>query len=80
MFERVFSWAMRHGSRLLFAAALVMLLQGLVTLVWTLNEEGPPGGSQPGWYSFLGNFLYASFAPAAYLLFGAVLTERLRRD
>lgn len=73
MFERSFLWAMRHGSRLMFAGSVAMLLAGVVSLVLGLLS-GPEWG--PGLYGLL----YGYLAPAAYLLFGAVLTDRLRND
>jgi hypothetical protein len=79
MFERSFAWTMRHGSRLLFAAAIVMLLAGIVGL-WSITRDSGFANPQPGFLSLLSHLLYTSFAPAAYLLFGAVLTERFRRD
>ena len=81
MFERAFRWAMRHGPRLLFAAACLMLLVGLVSFAWSLTQAG--GLTSPGdpWTpSLIASLMYSHFAPAAYLLFGAILTERLRRD
>jgi hypothetical protein len=73
MFERSFLWTMRHGSRLLFAGAVLMLLAGLVSFVLNLR-------SGIDWDSHFSNLLYGYLTPAAYLLFGAVLTHRLRRD
>jgi hypothetical protein len=73
MFERIFSWSMRHGSRLLFAASLLMLLAGIANLVLA-------GRMDSDWSSHVYNWLYGYVTPAAYLLFGAVLTDRLRRD
>ncbi len=71
MFERSFLWTMRHGSRLMFAGAIAMLLAGVVGLVFSLG----PGFE---WDSSMYNFLYGYLGPAAYFLFGAVLTHRLR--
>lgn len=72
MFERSFSWTMRHGSRILFAGALLMLLGGAISLIWNARL-GMDWESQPHY------LLYGYLTPAAYLLFGAVLTHRLDR-
>ena len=72
MFERSFSWTMRHGSRLLFACAVLMLLAGAISLVLSLRLGGIVDYE-------LYNLLYGYLTPAAYLLFGAVLTHRLDR-
>jgi hypothetical protein len=73
MFERAFLWTMRHGSRLMFAAAFLMLLAGAVSIGLSLR-------SGLDWDSHLYDLLYGCLAPAAYLLFGAVLTHRVGRD
>ena len=72
MFERCFLWTMRHGSRLMFGGAALMLLAGIVSLALNLTPAD--------WDSFFNNLTYGYLAPAAYLLFGAVLTHRLRRE
>ena len=73
MFERAFLWTMRHGSRLMFAGAVLMLAAGAVSLGLNLR-------SGLDWDSHLYHLLYGYLTPAAYLLFGAVLTHRLGRD
>ena len=73
MFERSFNWTMRNGPRLLFVGAVVMALAGLVSLAWQAKDG-------LDWESNLYNLLYGYWSPAAYLLFGAVLTDGIRRD
>ena len=79
-FEQAFSWAMRHGSRILFGAACLLLLTGVLSFGWTLSRQSFLDWRQGYTPSLLSALIYSHFAPAAYLLFGAVLTERLRRD
>jgi hypothetical protein len=76
MFEQAFAWSMRHGPRILFAAACMMLFAGLVsfTLMAMANYRLDSGGA-----SYALTMVYSHLAPAAYLFFGAVLTEYLRR-
>ncbi len=79
MFERSFAWAMRHGSRLLFAAACVMLIIGILGFGMAMMQNS--GSLPPGNMLTLAlQMAHATFAPAAYLLFGAILIERIRRD
>ena len=82
MFERSFAWTMRHGSRLLFAAFIVALLFGIAGLLATLREasEMMALGWQADWPILLGNIVYPYLTPPAFLLFAAVLTDRLRRE
>jgi hypothetical protein len=61
---------MRHGSRLLFTGAFLMLLAAVLSLALNLR-------SGLEWDSNFYNLLYGYLTPAAYLLFGAVLTHRL---
>ena len=81
MFERAYFWVMRHGSRLLFGAAVFMLVAGVASFGWSLTRAGGlTSPSDPWTPSLIASLVYSHFAPAAYLLFGAVLTDRLRRD
>jgi hypothetical protein len=73
MFERSFLWTMRNGSRLLFACAVLMLLAGAISFFLSLRSGGILDQE-------LYNLLYGYLTPAAYLLFGAVLTHRLDRS
>lgn len=73
MFERSFRWTMRNGSRLLFVGAVVMALAGIVSFARQAS-----GGLE--WEGNFYNLLYGYWSPAAYLLFGAVLTDGIRRD
>ena len=73
MFERSYAWTMRHGSRILFAVALLLLLIGVANFLLSARLDD-------SWDAQLSNLLYGSVTPAAFLLFGAVLTDRLRRD
>jgi hypothetical protein len=79
-FEQAFSWAMRHGSRILFAAACLLLLTGMLSFGWSLSRRAFLDWGEGYAPSLLSALIYSHFAPAAYLLFGAVLTERLRRE
>ena len=71
---------MRHGSRILFGAACLLLLTGLLSFGWTPSRQSFLDWRQGYALSLFTTLVYSHFAPAAYLLFGAVLTERLRRD
>ena len=87
MFEQLFLGAMRRGPRILFLAALVMLTWGLAYIGWVLSNAGMTGPSlaqQGGWIGAILSTLHASFAPAAYLFFAALVVHHLeewgRRD
>jgi hypothetical protein len=78
MFERSFAWAMRNGSRILFAAAILILLTGLLSIVWETKGTRDGFGSVQA-YMVVTMFL-SQLVPSAYLFLGAVLADRLRRD
>ena len=78
MFERWYLWAMRYGSRLLFAAACLMLFAGFVSFATNVVVWSTGRWPDRDVVTLAAAFLYSQFAPAAYLLFGALVIERLR--
>ena len=80
MFERLFQRAVVSAARLLFAAALVMLLWGFGYAVWALSNHGMTGPSafeQVGWIGAMLSIFAGAFAPAAQLFFGAAVIHRV---
>jgi hypothetical protein len=76
MFEQLFAWSMRNGSRILFAAACVMLFSGFLSFVLlTVTSVGYNNGIT----SLALTLVVSHLAPAAYLFFGALLIEYLGR-
>lgn len=69
-FDRGLSRAMHYCPRLLFAASIVMLITGIAQFVSFLRSD---------FYYFATTELVfrTDLGPAAWLLFGAVLTDRL---
>jgi hypothetical protein len=82
MFNRVFLTPMRYGSRVLFVAALVMLAWGVLYAARLLlnSANGPSLVDQVGWIAGVVPVLHASFAPAAYLFLGALITHQLEQQ
>jgi len=83
MLERLFLSAMRYGARILFAAALVMLGWGIAYAANVLSNSsmgGPSLAHQAGWLGAILAILYGSFAPAAYLFFGALIIHHLEQQ
>jgi len=83
MLERLFLSAMRYGARILFAAALVMLGWGIAYAANALSNssmDGPSLAHQAGWLGAILAILYGSFAPAAYLFFGALIIHHLEQQ
>ena len=78
MFERIYSWSMRNGSRILFIAAILVLLIGMLTLAWEFRGSNNITGS-PSAYMAVSMFL-GQLVPSAFLFLGAVLADRLTRN
>lgn len=82
MFERTFQRTMALAARLLFAAALVMFVWGLVYFAHLLIERagGEPSGSYAlGWDELIMMVLATTFRPAVELLFCAAVVHHLER-
>ena len=82
MFDRMFLKAMRHGARVLFVAALVMLFSGFLyaaNLLSNTGMNGPSLAQQAGWVGAVMAILHGAFAPAAYLFFGALIVYHLEQ-
>lgn len=82
MFERLFQKAMGTAARLLFAAALLMLLWGVAFSVYQLSlERGDSvigvGGGRWGLLDTLVVILSTAFNPALKLFFGAAVIYHL---
>ena len=83
MLNRMFLSAMRYGARILFVAALVMLAWGIAYAANVLSNSGMDGPSlaqQAGWTGAALAILHGSFAPAAYLFFGALVIHHLEQQ
>ncbi|HET6942884.1 MAG TPA: hypothetical protein VFH89_12050 [Sphingomicrobium sp.] len=83
MLDRMFLSAMRYGARILFVAALVMLAWGIAYAANVLSNSGMDGPSltqQAGWTGAVLAILHGSFAPAAYLFFGALVIHHLEQQ
>lgn len=75
MYEGLFQRAVRSAARLLFGAALVMLLWGIAYCIYVLGNFGMTGPSlsnQAGWIGAALSIFASAFSPAAKLFFGAV--------
>lgn len=72
MLGRSISWATYYCPRLLFAASIIMLLAGIVQFATFMTSD---------FYYFVTaeHVFLTDFGPAAWLLFAAVLTDRLAR-
>ena len=80
MFERLFQRAVHSAARLLFGAALVMLLWGAayaISLLGNFGMTGPSLAQQGGWVLATLSVVSMSFGPAAYLFFGAAVIHHL---
>lgn len=76
MYENLFQRAVHSAARLLFGAALVMLLWGVAYCVYVLGNFGMTGPSlsdQAGWIGAALSIFASAFSPAAKLFFGAVV-------
>jgi uncharacterized membrane protein len=70
MLDRGLAWVVHVCPRLLFAASIVMLIAGIVNFVSFATGDV--------YYFATTEYVFQSyFGPAAWLLFGAVLTDRL---
>jgi hypothetical protein len=78
MFERLFCWAMRNGSRLLFALAVIMPLLLLVETLSLIGGFGPQNDLHPDWSRIVTQLLSA-FSVTVMPLFGALLINRFDR-
>jgi hypothetical protein len=87
MFERFFQWGMRHGPRLLFAVAVLILLLGILRAIeevapWGARSRSPSyidmllGGLSQSWPMVL-RYLFEGLSGAALPFFGALLVHRL---
>ncbi len=69
-FRQGFSRAMHYCPRLLFAASIVMLIAGTARFVSFLTSDFY-------YFATAEHVFRTQFGPAAWLLFGAVLADRL---
>ncbi|MEA3053579.1 MAG: hypothetical protein QOG72_2482 [Sphingomonadales bacterium] len=80
-----YRWSMRHGSRILFALAAVLLLCGLMQAVMTLLQSGSDylvsGRDDRALMRWLliGTAVFGTFSSAVWPLFGALVIDRLDR-
>lgn len=82
MFDRMFRWTMRRGSRLLFIAALVFYAVTVVQLlVAMLQVAGDARWRLPESLvlQIVGTFFSATFYTATVFLFMALLVDRADR-
>jgi hypothetical protein len=82
MFERVFQWTMKRGSRILFWPSfpylLLAILQFALWLLQTIAEGRPSVAIQLG-LSLIGASWTYTLSTAGLLLFGALVIDRLDR-
>lgn len=82
MFERLFQKAMRSAARLLFGAALLMLIWGVGFSIHELTQARGDqvfgfGGDRWGLADTLLAIFSTAFSPAAKLFFGAAIVYYL---
>lgn len=77
MFDRFFNTAMRYGPRILFCAALLMLVGGVVQAI--ISVGGMVYRTEFGVSYTIASLVYAVGVPASYLFFCALLIERADR-
>jgi hypothetical protein len=78
MFENLYRSGMKHGSRILFAAAVLMPVVGVAAVLSTVKGLGAIGGFQEGWLVFVSQ-LFMALSSGVMPLLGALLVDRLDR-
>jgi hypothetical protein len=78
MFGSLYGWAMRNGSRLLFAIAAIMLVMGLVQSLHLIGRFGPENELHADWLQVVAQIL-AAFSYTVMPLLGSLLVNRLDR-
>jgi hypothetical protein len=75
MFERTYAAAMRCASRIFFAAALLLLLFGIVHAVESIGRFGPENDLHPRWLEIV-SALMTSASWAIWPFFAAAALHR----
>ncbi|HEX8256649.1 MAG TPA: hypothetical protein VF589_03380 [Allosphingosinicella sp.] len=78
MFDRTYRSAMRNGSRLLFAIALLLFVSELLRGLQLFLPLGPDNAVEPLGMTFVGHVLNA-LSLCAWPLLGSLLIDRLDR-
>ncbi len=78
MFERLFQWSFRNGSRILFGIALVTLTLQICAAITVLITYSVSAGHIP-WRRFI-LALVAVLQPSIWLFVAALVVEKLRLE
>jgi hypothetical protein len=78
MFESVYRWGMRCGSRLLFWLAVTLVIAGFVQGFQQVGKTGPDGSVDTDWALVTATLLQA-FSWAVLPLLGSMLIDRMDR-
>jgi hypothetical protein len=73
-----YGWAMRNGSRLLFAIAAIMFVAGMVQSLRLVGRFGPENDLHADWLAVVSQIL-AAFSYTVMPLLGSLLIHRLDR-
>jgi hypothetical protein len=78
MFETLYGWAMRNGSKILFSLALVNCGVGMLGAVQLVGRLGPQNDLHPQWLEILST-LAGALSWTVLPLLGAIAVHRLDR-
>jgi hypothetical protein len=78
MFDRLYRRAMRNGSRILFAFALILPILYLLNALWMFGRFGPANSLQSDW-SAIWTSVVGALSIAIVPLLGALLIHRIDR-
>lgn len=78
MFERMYRSSMKHGSRILFAITILLVVTGLVGSVLAFGTLGPDNQFRGDW-TLIANQMFVTLSSAVMPLIGALLVNRLDR-
>jgi hypothetical protein len=76
MFERLFQWTIRNGTRTLFGLALTLFVFGAITHSWNYYRDGMTGADL---LLFALSGIVGSLSAAMIPLTAAILIERFQK-